>query len=121
MLRIRSLVFLLTGFAVLASLQQSCVSHDFPLYTCPDEPVSYTADVHPIVTGKCAISGCHGFNQNLPDWTDFPTFQEGARSGNVRQYVLERIMPPHGSPGGTLTQEEINKIVCWADQGAPNN
>ncbi len=114
----------LIGFSCMLAvmlLQESCVSHDFASFTCPEEEVSYAQDVHPIVMSKCAVSGCHGSDPNLPDWTDFGTFQEGAQSGNVRNYVLNRIMPPAESPAGPLSQDEINKIVCWANQGAPNN
>ena len=106
---------------LLIILQGSCVSHDFPTYTCPDEPVSYDEQVHPIVTTKCAIQDCHGSDPDLPNWADFDTFQEGARNGNVKNYVVNRIMPPDFSHAGPLSQEQINIIACWVDQGAEKN
>ena len=100
----------------------SCVSHDFPEYTCTNEAVSYALDVDPIVDTKCAITGCHnGDNGAEKNWTDFSLFQSKAESGIVKFRVTNRIMPPADSPAGPLTQEEINTIACWADQGAQNN
>ena len=102
--------------------QFSCVDHDFPSYTCPEEEISFIQDVKPIIESKCAIASCHngslGFDR---DWTNFSVFQEEARNGNVKNYVINRIMPPPGSAAGPLTQEQINTIACWVDNGAPNN
>ncbi len=113
--------FHIVAVLLLFVLDQSCVSHDFPTVTCPPNPVSYAADIHPIITTKCAINDCHGSDPNIPNWADFPTFQDGARFGNVRNYVLNRIMPPSSSTEGPLTQEQVSLIVCWVDQGAEDN
>lgn len=118
MMRLRSAVTLAT---LLLLLDLSCVSHDFPSYTCTGDPVSYDSDVHAIVMNKCAVEGCHGSDPNLPDWTDFTTFQNEARSGDVKEYVINRIMPPAESPEGPLSQEQVALIACWVDQGAEDN
>jgi hypothetical protein len=113
---------LLFSFLAILLLQESCVKHEFPAYTCPDEPVSYAADVHDIVSMKCAISGCHnGDNGADRNWTNFSLFQEKARNGEVKRRVVNRVMPPEDSDAGPLTADEIAKIACWTDQGAPNN
>lgn len=105
---------------MLSFLEESCVSHDFPSYTCSDPAVSYSSDIDPIIMAKCAISGCHnGDNGDNKNWTDFSLFQ--SKSDLVRFRVTNRIMPPPNSPAGPLNQEEINAIACWADQGAQNN
>jgi uncharacterized membrane protein len=114
----RSLLFFLASLMVMFLFGESCVSHDFPSYTC-DGDVNYADDVHTIVMTKCAISPCHGTDPDLPDWSDFTTFQDHA--AEVKRRVVERIMPPDDSPNGALTQEEINAIACWVDQGAQNN
>lgn len=115
---IRFAVLLLVVFG----FQLSCADHDFPSYVCPDTEVSYLEDVKPIVEAKCAISGCHNGSLGAErNWTDFSTFRQNARNGNVKNYVINRIMPPSTSPNGGLTQEQINVIACWADDGAPNN
>ena len=88
-------------FLIVFGFQVSCVDHDFPSYTCPDSDVSYLEDVKPIVESKCALSGCH--NGSLGEdrnWTNFEVFQRNAKTGNVKNYVINRIMPPSGSPAG---------------------
>jgi hypothetical protein len=99
----------------------SCVSHDFPEYECA-EIYTFTGDVKPIIETKCAITGCHNgdMGQSL-NWTNFETFHQRVESGLVKFRVTHRIMPPSSSPAGPLTQEQINAIACWADQGALNN
>jgi hypothetical protein len=123
--KIRTWTIFLSVFVSLAFLEESCVSHEFPSYTCSSEPVSFTTDITTIIETRCALSGCHNGDGN-PDgpgadknWNDFSLFQENARNGLVRTYVLNRIMPP--SSAEPLTQEQINDIACWIDQGAEDN
>ena len=99
----------------------SCVYHDFPDYACKEE-LSFTEDVQPIISTKCAISGCHNGDMG-PDlnWTDFEQFSKRVQSGLVKYRVTNRIMPPAFSPEGPLTQQQINTIACWAEQGGVNN
>lgn len=111
-----SLFFLVFGF------QLSCADHDFPTYNCPDNEVSYLEDIKPILQSKCAISGCHNGSLGADrDWTNFAVFQENAQHGNVKNFVVNRIMPPATSPNGGLSQDQINAIACWIDDDAPNN
>ena len=100
---------------------ESCVSHDFPEDACTDT-YTFAADVKPIIETKCAITGCHNgdMGQDL-NWTNFEAFHERVESGLVKFRVTNRIMPPSSSPAGPLTQEQINAIACWSDQGGLNN
>lgn len=115
--------FSVVGAVVLACLilTESCTSHDIPEYEC-HQTYRFSEHVRPIIESKCAISGCHNGDMG-PDlnWNDFAQFHERAESGLVRFRVTRRIMPPPDSPAGPLTQEEINAIACWSDQGALNN
>ena len=105
-------------------LMVSCVEHDFSVKTfeCGSEDeVSYDLDVSPIVESSCAISGCHdGSNGADLNWNDFSKFQSHAAE------VKDRITRPPGEPGhmpatGSITDTEIQTIVCWVDQGAQDN
>jgi hypothetical protein len=103
---------------VVIMITESCVSHDFPPYVCNTGDVSYAADVHPIILAKCAVEGCHnGDNGADKKWTEFDLFH--SKSKTARSYVIQRIMPPDGAT--PLTQEEINSIACWVDQGSLKN
>ncbi len=99
----------------------ACVSHDFPEYSCNDS-YSFSVNIRPIIENKCAISGCHNgdLGQGL-NWTFFQSFHERAESGLVKYRVTHRIMPPDYSPAGPLSQEQINAIACWTDQGSLDN
>ena len=99
----------------------SCVSHDFPEYVCAGD-YTFAEDVKPIIETKCAISGCHNGDMGAElNWTNFEEFHKRAASGLVKFRVTHHIMPPSTSPAGPLTQEQINAIACWSDQGALNN
>jgi hypothetical protein len=102
-------------------LPEACVSHDFPEYTCTDA-YSFSEDVRPIIETKCAIAGCHNgsLGEDL-NWTIYQNFHQRAREGQVKFRVTHRIMPPEDSPAGPLSQDEINAIACWTDQGSLNN
>lgn len=115
---------LVSAFLIgVAFILKSCVSHDFPSYIPCDNSVtvSFENDVKPIIEAKCAISGCHNGSTQLPNWNDFATFQDHARNGSVKNFVVNRIMPKAESPQGPLSQDQINTIACWIDQGAIDN
>ena|SRR5687768_6872689 len=108
-------------FVLIAIAVSACVSHDFPEYVC-DQEYSFTGDIKPIIETKCAISGCHNGDMGSDlDWNNFAAFHARAASGEVKFRVTNRIMPPSDSHGGPLTQEQIDAIACWSDQGALNN
>lgn len=107
--------------SVLLFILDACVSHDFPEYTCTDS-YSFSEDIRPIIENKCAISGCHNGDLGQEfNWTNFQNFQPRAEGGLVKFRVTHRIMPPDDSPGGPLSQEQINAIACWTDEGALDN
>jgi len=77
-------------------------------------PVSFLQSVSPIIQRSCAVSGCHAGDQP-PDWRVFSNIQDKAQLIKIR--TQNRTMPKIG----TLTQEEIDLIACWVDQGALDN
>ncbi len=74
--------------------------------------ISFTADVKPVIDTNCIR--CHGGNQ-APDLRTFEGIN--ANAARVRTQVVSRRMPL----GGSLTNEEIELIRCWIDNGALNN
>lgn len=82
-------------------------------------PISFSATVQPLVTTKCAISGCHnGDNGAERNWTVPENLQDHASE------VKRRIQLPEGDPAhmpatGELTDTELRNLVCWVEQGAP--
>lgn len=84
---------------------------------CGTAAKSFSANVQPIISGRCAIPGCHAAGStNGPG--ELTTYQQifNARA-QIRPAVSSGLMPQ----GSSLTQAQINTIICWIDSGAPNN
>lgn len=81
-----------------------------------DTGTSYSSQVSPIITAKCATSSCHGGAQS-PNWTVLSNVQSNA--SNIKSRISAGSMPPSGNPG--LTEQEKALIICWIDDGAKNN
>lgn len=76
--------------------------------------VSFQASISPIISNDCAVSGCHNGSQ-APDLRTFKNIQDNA--SRIKTVTGNGRMPM----GGTLTQNEIDMIACWVDDGAPDN
>lgn len=95
----------------------SCVSRDLPGPNCENFIVSFKNDIKPIIETSCLInnSDCHGMNPSIPNWALFSEVQSHASEIKIR--TSDRSMPKIGS----LTQPEIDLIMCWVDNGAMDN
>ena len=84
---------------------------------CSVVPKTYSADVSPIISTRCAISGCHAAGSfNGPG--ELINYQEIFNSRtSIRSAIASGLMPQ----GSSLTQAQRNSITCWIDNGAPNN
>ncbi len=80
--------------------------------------VSYLNDIRPILDANCQVSGCHGSNSSLPSWATYADVQ--ARASDIKSKTGSKAMPPSSS-GKSLTNEQIQKIADWVDDGAKNN
>jgi hypothetical protein len=78
----------------------------------------FASDIKPIITTKCAISGCHNGGQS-PNLSAY----SGVKSNTARilSEISGKSMPPSNSPAGSLTQQQINQINCWVNDGALDN
>ncbi|MEM8525710.1 MAG: hypothetical protein AAGG68_13795 [Bacteroidota bacterium] len=72
------------------------------------------AVVEDIVKNSCAISGCHAGNVS-PDFRNKETIL--SRSGRILARTQSKTMPP-ASSGGSLSDDEIEDIECWVNDGA---
>lgn len=77
--------------------------------------ISYENSVKPIIIGSCATTGCHVSGTGRENLTNFITVQSNAES--IKSRVVSGNMPKDDE----LTDEEIEAIVCWVDDGALNN
>lgn len=76
--------------------------------------ISYQTTIQPIVATNCAISGCHN-GRVFPDLRTFDQVQASANRIKIR--TANGSMPR----GRTLSQDQIDAIACWVDDGALAN
>lgn len=117
--------FSLILFGILLVIAEACVNHSIDPSIKVDctgfKTVSFTNDIQPILTSNCAIEGCH--NGDLGDdlnWTIPVNFQEHASEAK-RRVALSKANADHMPREGEISLDQIQLIVCWAEQGAPIN
>lgn len=97
------------------------------------KPVSYAANIQPILTKDCATAGCHLTGLVAPDLTSANSYLELTQdpgqyvdtSNAEESQLYKRIIstnPGYQMPRTTkLTNAEIGLILAWIKQGAQNN
>lgn len=78
--------------------------------------ISYSKDVEPIFDTKCNLDGCHDSSTGSRNWTNFANVK--SQAGSIKVRTANRSMPIGGL---TLTQQQIDIIGCWVEDGAANN
>lgn len=76
--------------------------------------VSLQNQILPIISNNCAVSGCHNGSQSPNLSAKSGVLSNASQIKNLTQ---SGAMPKEGS----LTQEQINLIACWVDDGARDN
>ncbi len=80
--------------------------------------ISYQTEIKPILEASCTrFSGCHGSGTGPRDWTNFANVKREAAL--IKTRTGNRSMPIN--PGPALTQQQIDAIACWVDDGANEN
>jgi len=92
------------------------------------EGISYAVDIQPIFDNSC--TDCHGSSGGL-SLEDFNRLMAGGNSGSIvaagnagESILVKRLtgeIPPVMPRGGSLSEEKINLIRQWIDEGALNN
>ncbi|HMI78783.1 MAG TPA: SprB repeat-containing protein, partial [Ferruginibacter sp.] len=75
---------------------------------------SWSNEIKPIMEKSCALSGCHN-GSSRPDLRLFEKAKFYAKS--IKSKTQDKSMPREGS----LTQQQIDIIACWVDDGAIEN
>jgi hypothetical protein len=91
----------------------------------PPQAVSFSSDLVPIFEKNCAMSGCHGANSKKPILTAENAYAELISGGYVNTAVPDNspiytVVKPGGSMP-TLSPSELQKLLDWIRNGAPNN
>jgi uncharacterized membrane protein len=83
--------------------------------------MSYSTDIQPIIAAKCATSGCHvAGGTGVGDFSTYTDLKAKVDGGQINNRVYQvKDMPPAGNP--QLSQDELDRLKCWIQQGAQNN
>ncbi len=79
--------------------------------TCDGTASTYNSNIKSIIDASCTNSNCH------PSYKTYDGLKSVLNSGTFKTQVLTDQSMPRGS--ATLSQDELNKIQCWADAGFP--
>lgn len=97
--------------AVIASCRKDNLTPE-----CDGSNLTYNSGIKAIIDSECATSGCHNAGSNDGDFTTYSGLQPYLNSGDFKREVLtDQSMPRNGS----LSQDQLNKIQCWVDNGYP--
>jgi len=77
-----------------------------------DSGISFSQEVKPIIDNNCVQ--CHNGNR-FPDLRTYQSISDN--SSTIKEEVESRRMPI----GNSLSQTEIDAIVCWINNGSVNN
>jgi uncharacterized membrane protein len=109
--------FAILGFAffLLSAAIIGC-KYDTTPFDCTAVNATFANDVQPIIQAKCA--GCHSgaspdAGVSLSNYSQISSNKTGVR----QTAIVNKSMPP----SGPLSNDEMTKIQCWIDAGAPNN
>jgi hypothetical protein len=115
-----------------------CSDEDSPTAPEPTFPITFRADIQPIFSNRCAISGCHApptpkadcdlrAGQSYANIVNVPAtvFGPGMRvlPNDAEASILYQLVSSGTMPqtGGKLTSKQIEAIRAWIDSGAQND
>ncbi len=106
---------IIIGVFVLSGLFLGCKKTSSSSYTpdCTGAAKSYQTNVAPIIQSACL--GCHDSGSGRVNLSGYSALFSNRSS--VRADIVSGRMPQNSS----LSDAQKNNIVCWIDNGAPNN
>jgi hypothetical protein len=93
----------------------------------PPQFVSFKADLIPIFTSKCALSGCHDGLSHNPALTPDKAYSAITSGGYISlqapssSVLYGEVKSGSMPPTGPLKAADVQKIYDWIRNGAPNN
>jgi len=111
----------MAGFCLF--LLVSCNKEDTPdTVDCTGLTPTYTSDIKTILDASCAKSGCHDAtsmanNINLSTYTSARNVSQGNRFLGAVQHKSGFMPMPQDGP--KLSQDKIDLLTCWVQNGSP--
>jgi hypothetical protein len=93
----------------------------------PPQYVSFSGDLQPVFTANCALSGCHDGASHDPALTSDLSYDALVNGGFVdvvvpaNSILYGEVKSGGMPPTGALKSSDVQKILDWIRNGAPNN
>jgi hypothetical protein len=124
---ITSIILLLTGSVILQSCYKDIISPGADP-NGPPQQVSFSGDVMPILTKNCTTSGCHdavpSHQPSMVGPTVYGNIVNGGYINTIAPYssaIYTMIKGGAMPPSGSIKPSDLQKIIDWIRNGAPNN
>ncbi len=96
---------------------------------CETQMVTYDNQIAPIIASSCGYVGCHDGSNAPGNYDSYAGLQGIINDGKFKSRVIdvredpEMGMPPDYATDGPmdLTDEQIELIQCWINDGYPEN
>lgn len=113
------IVLLVTGFIINLLFSSGCrKKDDLNHLNCSKINSHYSANVKPIIEANCLSSGCHNASSDHGDLTTYAGIKAKVDNGSLDNRVIQNKNMPLS---GKLSLDDLKKIKCWLNSGAPNN
>ena len=116
-------ISVLLSFLFIIGMAYSCTRNVAPEITC-NGAASYDMNIKVIIDTNCAYEGCHNGGFAAPGtYLDYDGLTSDLDNGKFETRVVNnQDMPPSYALGPTsLTQEELDLVICWLEEGFPEN
>jgi len=129
-----SFIVLLASLIVLAACKKEKEPEPEPEF-CETISSKFGADIAPIISSNCAVSGCHDGNAEISlHLTNHANIKAGIENNQALFLAAinftgtdASLWMPRPNPNQNATQNQklpqsmIDKIECWIDRGMPND
>jgi hypothetical protein len=88
-----------------------------PVVECDGTVYSFANEVQPLLNTSCNTSGCHNSGSSQGDFTNYSGVLTKVSNGSLKSRITNGSMPE----GSSLTMAQKKIIVCWVENGAPDN
>ena len=104
-------------FILIILLFITCKKNEFKNLDCSTIDSKYSTSISGIISSSCTTAGCHNGTSSF-DLRTYSLVKPYIDNGKFNDEVINKKSMPKGK---SLSQDELNKIKCWLDQGGPNN
>lgn len=107
----------LSAAGVIAVMVLGCSKDKSSTITCTGESISYASKVAAVMNSNCATSGCHDAGSRSGPGALVTYSQIFNARSSIKSSIENGSMPRKKS----MSEADKQTVVCWINNGAPNN